>query len=130
MSKDKSIIAKFTETMKGLADSAAEALKAEESPKGGKRAAAGMPLAAEGLVSDPLLVPPVAVQPVRGRKHMTKTAAARRGRRTVKERSTTSKSKSRNKAKTSKAKTSKASATGRGRAKRPAKKTRRQTRRS
>jgi len=130
MGKDKSIIAKFTETMKGLADSAAEALKAEESPKSGKRAAADMPLGAEGPVSDPLLVPPVAVQPVRGRKRATKTAAARRGRRTAKERSTTSKSKSRNKAKTSKAKTSKASASGRGSAKRPAKKARQQTRRS
>ena len=36
MDKDKSIIAKFSEAMKGLADSAAEALKAEKPPKIGE----------------------------------------------------------------------------------------------
>ena len=73
MDKDKSIIEKFTETVKGLADSAAEALKAEEPPKAGETAAAYMPFAAEGLVSDPLLVPPVTAQPVRKKKRAKKS---------------------------------------------------------
>ena len=73
MDKDKSIIEKFTETVKGLADSAAEALKAEEPPKADETAAAYMPFAAEGLVSDPL-VPPVTVQPVRKKKRAKKSA--------------------------------------------------------
>ena len=76
MAKDKSIIEKFTETMKGLADSAAEALKAEEPPKIGASAAGDMPLA------DPL--PPVAAKPVRGRKRAAKKPARRGGARTAK----------------------------------------------
>ena len=69
MDKDKSIIAKFTETMKGLADGAAEALKAEQPPKIGERPAGDMPFASAGLVSDPL--------PVRRRKRAAKNTAAR-----------------------------------------------------
>ena len=45
MDKDKSILEKFTETMKGLADSASEALKSEEPPKTSAPAGAYMPLA-------------------------------------------------------------------------------------
>jgi hypothetical protein len=75
MGNDKSIIHKFTETVKGLADSAAEALKAEEPPKADQTAAAYMPFAAEGLVSDPLLVPPVAAQPVRKKKRAAPKSA-------------------------------------------------------
>lgn len=81
MDRDKSMIAKFTETMKGLADSAAEALKAEEPSQIGERAAGTMSLAAAGLVSDPLL-PPVAIQPVRRKKRAAKIA--RSGTRKVK----------------------------------------------
>jgi hypothetical protein len=78
MGKDKSIIEKFAETMKGLADSAAEALKAEEPPRADATAAVYMPFAAEGLVADPLLVPPLAAQPVRPRKGAAKKTARRR----------------------------------------------------
>jgi len=77
MDKDKTILEKFTETMKGLADSASEALKSEEPPKTSAPVAAYMPLGAEGLVSDPLLVPPVAAQPVRKKRRVAKKAANR-----------------------------------------------------
>jgi hypothetical protein len=79
MAKDKSIIEKFRETMKGLADSASEALKAEEPPKADAAAAAYLPFAASGLVSDPVLVPPIAAQPAR-----RKTRVAKRARRSAK----------------------------------------------
>jgi hypothetical protein len=75
MDNDKSIIRKFTETMKGLADSAAEALKAEEPPKADQTAAGYLPFAAEGLVSDPLLVPPAAARPIRKKRAANKSAA-------------------------------------------------------
>ena len=75
MGKDKSIIQKFTETVKEIADSAAEALKAEEPPKADETAAAYMPFAAEGLVSDPLLVPPVTAQTVRKKKPVARKSA-------------------------------------------------------
>ena len=74
MSKDKSILEKFTDTVKDIANSASEALKAEEPPKVGEINAAYMPFAAEGLVSDPLLVPPIAVQPRRRKRTARKTA--------------------------------------------------------
>jgi len=51
MDNDKSILEKFTDTMKGLADSASEALKSEEAPRAAAPVAAYMPLGAEGLVS-------------------------------------------------------------------------------
>ena len=75
MEKDKSILEKFTETMKGLADSASEALKSEEPANA--PVAAYMPLGAEGLVSDPLLVPPVAAQPVRKKRRVAKKRSAK-----------------------------------------------------
>jgi hypothetical protein len=72
--KDKSILDKFTETMKGLADSASQALKAEEPAHVDETSAAYMPLSAEGLVSDPLLVSPDASQPVRKKRAANKSA--------------------------------------------------------
>src|SRR5262249_59001696 len=72
MDKDKSIIEKFTETVKSLADSASEALKSEEPPKADQSAAAYMPFAAEGLVTDPMMVPPAAAQPVRRKRRVAK----------------------------------------------------------
>jgi|SRR5690349_11023356 hypothetical protein len=57
MAKQKSILDKFTDTMKGLADSASQALKSEEPARVDESAAAYMPFAAEGMVSDPLPVP-------------------------------------------------------------------------
>ena len=81
MDKDKSIIEKFTDTAKDIASSASEALKSEEPPKVEQTNAAYMPFAAEGLVSDPLLIPPVAVQPPRRKrlaKKNSKTSSARK----------------------------------------------------
>ena len=77
MAKAKSIVEKFTDTMKGLADSASQALKAEEPPRVDETAATYMPFAAEGMVSDPTL--PIAVQPVRKRRAANKAAGRRAG---------------------------------------------------
>jgi len=74
MSKDKSILEKFTDTVKDIANSASEALKAEEPPKVEQSNAAYMPFAAEGLVSDPLLMPPIVVQSKRRKRTARKTA--------------------------------------------------------
>lgn len=81
MGKDKSIIEKFTDAVKDLANSASEALKAEEPPKVEQGNAVYMPFAAEGLVSDPLLVPPIAALPPRRKrtgKKAAKTSSARK----------------------------------------------------
>ena len=70
MGNDKSILEKITGTMKGIANIAAEAadhaLSADEPPRKTDRPSgvAYMPLAAEGLVSDPFMVPPIAVAPI------------------------------------------------------------------
>ena len=68
MAKQKSILDKFTDTMKGLADSASQALKSEEPARVDDTAAAYMPFAAEGMVSDLLPVPPIATRPVRRKR--------------------------------------------------------------
>jgi hypothetical protein len=73
MDKDKSILEKFTDTVKDIANSASEALKADEPPRV-ETNAAYMPFAAEGLASDPLLVPPIAVQPKRRKRTAKRTA--------------------------------------------------------
>lgn len=78
-SKEKSILDKFTETMKGLADSASQALKADEPARVGETAAAYMPFAAEGFVSDQLPVPPIATQPPRRKRGVAKKMAKKRG---------------------------------------------------
>lgn len=77
MAKEKSILDKFTETMKGLADSASQALKMEEPARVDETAAAYMPFAAEGFVSDPLPVPPIAAQPPRRKRGAAKKTATR-----------------------------------------------------
>ena len=79
MAKPKSILEKFSDTVKGLADSASQALKAEEPARVDETGAAYMPFAAEGLVSDPLLPPPVAAQPMRRKRRAAKRTAARDG---------------------------------------------------
>jgi hypothetical protein len=81
MAKDKSILEKFTETVKDVAKTAADAasfaLKTDTpAPKADERAVTYMPLAADGLVSDPLMVPPVA--PVRKRKPAIAKRAAKK----------------------------------------------------
>ena len=65
MDKDKSILEKITDTMKDIANIAAEAADhamktAKPSLKMDERSAAYIPLAADGLVSDPMMVPPIA----------------------------------------------------------------------
>ena len=85
MAKQKSILDKFTDTMKGLADSASQALKSEEPARVDNTAAAYMPFAAEGMVSDLLPVPPIATRPARrsrARNETIKPRAAKRSRKT------------------------------------------------
>src|SRR5258708_39948998 len=80
---DKSIVEKFTETVKGLADSASQALKAEEPARVDKTGAADMPFAAEALLSDPLMVRPVEAKARKSAslrsKRNTKTTMRRAG---------------------------------------------------
>ena len=74
MDNDKSILEKFTDTVKGIASTAADAasaaLKAEEPPlKDNDVVAVPLPLAGAGLVSDPvMLVPPIAAPAPRRKK--------------------------------------------------------------
>ncbi len=110
MDNDKSILEKFTDTVKGIASTAADAasaaLKAEEPPlKDNDVVAVPLPLAGAGLVSDPvMMVPPIAAPAPRrkkravakagkpkaakkvGKKAVTKTAKAakKRARKTTK----------------------------------------------
>ena len=77
MARQKSILEKFSDTVKGLADSASQALKSEEPARVDETGMAFMPFAAEGLVSDPLLVPPVAAQPARRKRRPTNNPAWR-----------------------------------------------------
>jgi hypothetical protein len=128
MDKDKSILEKITDTVKDIANIAAtaadHALKADEPPlKADRRLAAYIPLAADGLVSDPIMVPPIAIAPTQ-RKRKKKRAAPRRA---AKKASKTAKKK-RGVKKSVKA--AKKSATGRSKksAKRAAKKTKRKPR--
>jgi len=86
MDKDKSILEKITDTVKDIANIAAtaadHALNADEPTlKAEKRSAAYIPLAADGLVSYPMMVPPVAVAPAR-KKRKKKRAARKRTART------------------------------------------------
>src|SRR6266403_3834282 len=65
MGKDKSILEKIADTMKDIANIAADAadhaLKADEAPpKASERSAAYISLASDGLVSDSMMVPPIA----------------------------------------------------------------------
>jgi len=128
MDKDKSIIEKITDTVKDIANIAAtaadHALKADEPTlKAEKRSAAYIPLAADGLVSDPMMVPSVAVAPAR-KKRKKKRAAPKR---TAKTSKTAKKTKA---LKKSARKAAKKSAASRSRkaAKKTAKKTKRKAR--
>jgi len=76
MAKQISILEKFSETVKGIADSASQALKSEEPSRVDETAAVYMPFAAEGLVSDALPVPAAAPPP--RRKPTAKKVARRR----------------------------------------------------
>jgi hypothetical protein len=130
MDKDKSILEKITDTVKDIANIAAtaadHALKADEPTlKAEKRSAAYIPLAADGLVSDPMMVPPVAVAPARKKRKKKRAApkwAAKKASKTAKKKRGVKKS----------VKAVKKSATGRSKksAKKPAKKTSRKARKT
>jgi len=89
MDKDKSILEKIADTVKDVAktasDAASYALKADEPGlKADERAVAYMPLAGDGLVSDPLMVPPVAAaRPRRKKRAAPKRAAKKAARKTA-----------------------------------------------
>jgi hypothetical protein len=82
MGTDKSILEKLTDTVKDIAtlagDAASHALKINApAPKTDEEVAMYMPLAADGLVSDPMMVPPIAIAPAKKRaasKRVSKTA--------------------------------------------------------
>ena len=81
MDKDKSILEKITDTMMDIANIAANAadhaMKANEAPD--ERSAAYIPLAADGLVSDPMMVPPIAaVHAPRRKRAASKRAVPKR----------------------------------------------------
>jgi hypothetical protein len=91
MSKTKSIGEKIAGTMKNIAsiaaDAADHAMKSDKAPpKVDERSAAYIPLAADGLVSDPMMVPPIATAhaPRRKRAASSRAAAPRRKTRTKK----------------------------------------------
>ncbi len=88
MDKDKSILEKITGTMKDIANIAADAadhaVKADEAPpKVSERSAAYIPLAADGLVSDPMMVPPIAAAHAPRRKRAGSRRAAKAGSKTL-----------------------------------------------
>jgi hypothetical protein len=81
MSKTKSIGEKIADTMKNIAsiaaDAADHAMKSDKAPpKVDERSAAYIPLAADGLVSDPMMVPPIATAHVPRRKRAASSRAA------------------------------------------------------
>jgi len=87
MGKDKSILEKITGTMKDIANIAAEAadhaMKASEAPpKAVERSAVYIPLAADGLVSDPMMVPPIAAAHAPRRKRAGSRRAAKASKKT------------------------------------------------
>jgi hypothetical protein len=89
MGNDKSILEKFTDTVKGIAETAtnaaSQALKAEQPPtREEDLAALSVPLAGDGFVSDPMLVPPLAAQAPRRRKRAAPRRSTGKARKTAK----------------------------------------------
>jgi hypothetical protein len=82
---DKSILEKIADGIKDIAaiatNAANDALKPAPASKADEPIASYMPLAAEGLVSDPMLVPPIAVAPARKKRRAAtgRTTAPARG---------------------------------------------------
>jgi hypothetical protein len=82
MDNEKSFLDKITDTVKDIAtlasDAASHALKSEEPPlKADETAVAYMPLAADGLVSDPMMVAPIAGPSMR-KKRVAKRRVAKK----------------------------------------------------
>ena len=89
MGNNKSILEKFTATVKGIAETAtnaaSQALKAEQPPmREEDLAALSMPLAGDGFVSDPMLVPPAAAAAPRPRKRAVPRRSAGKARKATK----------------------------------------------
>jgi hypothetical protein len=87
MGTDKSILEKLTDTVKDIAtlasDAASHALKSDApAPKTDEEVAVYMPLAADGLVSDPTMVPPIAIAPAKKRA-TSKRASKKAGKKTA-----------------------------------------------
>jgi hypothetical protein len=87
MGKTKSIGEKIAGTMKDIvsiaANAADHAMKTDEAPPTvDERSAAYIPLAADGLVSDPMMVPPIAAAHAPPRKRAAARRAARPRRKT------------------------------------------------
>jgi hypothetical protein len=87
MGKTKSIGEKIADTMKDIAsiaaDAADHAMKADQAPpKAEERSAAYIPLAADGLVSDPMMVPPIAAAHATRKKRAASRRAAKASRKT------------------------------------------------
>ena len=83
MDKDKSVLEKISDTIRNIAGAtskaAVDALRPEQPGKVEERTAAYMPLAADGLVSDPMMVRPVTDTPAK-KKRAPKRAANRASR--------------------------------------------------
>jgi hypothetical protein len=89
MGNDKSFLEKITDTVKDVAnlaaDAASHALKTEPPRKTDEQMVTYMPLAAEGLISDPMMVPPIAIAPAKRRapKRGVKKASKKSARKTT-----------------------------------------------
>lgn len=86
MAKPKSILEKFSETVRGIADSASQALKSEEPARVDETTAVYMRFAAEGLISDPQLVPPPRRKPAA--KKVARRRAAKSAKKSTAKKST------------------------------------------
>jgi hypothetical protein len=80
---DKSILQKIADTVKDIAaiatDAANDALKAEApAPKANEAVVTDVPLAALGLVSDPMMVPPMALIPARNKQRAATRPGAKK----------------------------------------------------
>lgn len=89
MDNDKSILEKFTDTIKDIAniatDAASHALSVERPAlKADEQAVACMPLAADGFVSDPMPVAPIAGVPRKKKRAAVKPAARKAAKKAVK----------------------------------------------
>jgi hypothetical protein len=84
---DKSILQKIADTVKDIAtiatDAANDALKAEApAPKAREAVVTDVPLAGLGLVSDPMMVPPIALVPARKKQRAATKPPAKKAAKT------------------------------------------------
>jgi hypothetical protein len=81
MAKDKSLMKKFADTVRDVAKTATEAASAALQPpaasKADQRAAAYVPLAADGLVADPMMAAPMVQPRPRGKNRAAPKRAAK-----------------------------------------------------